>query len=111
MVQIPKTPPGASGSRAFDPLQKLQNELQQPKINQANEQYKTFTETLKGFVEDVNNLQTEAGRSVEKLLTGEIKDVHDVMVAVEKAGTSFELMMEIRNKMIDAYHEILRMQV
>ncbi|RKY86908.1 flagellar hook-basal body complex protein FliE, partial [candidate division KSB1 bacterium] len=46
-----------------------------------------------------------------KLLTGEIKDVHDVMVAVEKANTSFELMMEIRNKMLDAYREIMRMQV
>lgn len=72
---------------------------------------KSFEETLKGFISDVNNLQQDAGKSVEKLLTGEIKDVHDVMVAVEKAGTSFELMMEIRNKMIDAYREVMRMQI
>ncbi len=71
----------------------------------------TFGETLNGFMKDVNNLQIDAGKSVEKLLTGEIKDVHDVMVAVEKAGTSFELMMEIRNKMLDAYREVMRMQV
>src|SRR3989339_765042 len=70
---------------------------------------RTFEETLKGFINDVNELQQDAGKSVEKLLTGEIKDVHDVMVAVEKAGTSFELMMEIRNKMIDAYREVIRM--
>ena len=62
-------------------------------------------------LKDVNELQADAGEHVEKLLTGEIKDVHDVMIAVEKAGTSFELMMELRNKMIDAYREVMRMQV
>ncbi len=72
---------------------------------------RTFEETLKGFITDVNELQQDAGKSVEKLLTGEIKDVHDVMVAVEKAGTSFELMMEVRNRMIDAYREVMRMQL
>ncbi len=71
----------------------------------------SFDNTLKGFINDVDQAQKFAGESVEKLLTGEIKDIHDVMVAVEKAGTSFELMMEIRNKMIDAYREIMRMQV
>lgn len=72
---------------------------------------RTFEETLSGFLRNVNELQHDASTHVEKLLTGEIKDVHDVMVAVEKAGTSFELMMEIRNKMIDAYREVMRMQV
>ena len=71
----------------------------------------SFANTLKGFVEDVNRLQNESGEMVNKLLTGEIKDVHDVMVALQKAGTSFELMMEVRNKMIDAYREVMRMQV
>ena len=71
----------------------------------------SFDKTLEGFINDVDQAQKFAGESVEKLLTGEIKDIHDVMVAVEKAGTSFELMMEIRNKMIDAYREIMRMQV
>jgi len=71
----------------------------------------SFEQTLKGFVKDVDQAQKFAGESVEKLLTGEIKDIHDVMIAVEKAGTSFELMMEIRNKMVDAYREVMRMQV
>ncbi len=70
-----------------------------------------FEQTLKKFIEDVDQAQKFAGESVEKLMTGEIKDIHDVMIAVEKAGTSFELMMEIRNKMIDAYREIMRMQI
>jgi flagellar hook-basal body complex protein FliE len=83
----------------------------QSNVLKAQPQYKSFQETLVDFVNDVNKLQKNAEVSVQKLLTGEIKDVHDVMIAVEKAGTSFELMMEIRNKMIDAYHEILRIQM
>jgi len=82
-----------------------------PTQGQSQIEGKDFKETLNEFMSDVNELQKDAGKSVEKLLTGEIKDVHDVMVAVEKANTSFELMMEIRNKMLDAYREIMRMQV
>ena len=81
-----------------------------PKIDQKPKNV-SFGDTLKNFVNDVNDLQFDADKSVERLLTGEIKDIHDVMIAVEKAGVSFELMMEIRNKMIDAYNEFMRMQV
>jgi len=83
-----------------------------PKLNQESKVGNvSFGDTLKQFVNDVNDLQFEAKESVQRLLTGEIKDAHDVMIAVEKAGMSFELMMEIRNKMIDAYNEFMRMQV
>ncbi|MCK4966087.1 flagellar hook-basal body complex protein FliE [bacterium] len=71
----------------------------------------SFEDTMKKFINDVDSAQKYAGESVEKLMTGEIKDIHDVMIAVQKAGTSFELMMEMRNKMIEAYREVMRMQV
>lgn len=70
-----------------------------------------FDDILKNFVNDVNDMQMIAKESIEKLSAGEITDVHQVMVAVEKAGVSFDLMMEIRNKMMEAYQEIMRMQV
>jgi len=85
--------------------------IQLPKEQESIKKEVNFEQTLKKFIKDVDEAQKFAGESVEKLLTGEIKDIHDVMIAVEKAGTSFELMMEIRNKMIDAYREIMRMQV
>ncbi len=85
--------------------------IQLPKEQESIKKEVNFEQTLKKFINDVDEAQKFAGESVEKLLTGEIKDIHDVMIAVEKAGTSFELMMEIRNKMIDAYREIMRMQV
>lgn len=71
----------------------------------------SFGETLTQAVRDVNALQGEAGKAVQRMVSGEATDMHEVMIAAEKAKTSFELLMEIRNKTIDAYREIMRMQV
>ena len=71
----------------------------------------SFGETLSKAITDVNSLQAEAGKAVDKMVVGEAVDLHEVMIAVEKAKTSFDLLMEIRNKTIDAYREIMRMQV
>ena len=66
----------------------------------------TFSDTLKGFIKDVNHMQNHADKSIEKMVAGEITDVHQVMVAVEEANTAFSLMMELRNKMLDAYYKV-----
>jgi flagellar hook-basal body complex protein FliE len=71
----------------------------------------SFNDTLRGFIKDVNHMQNHADKSIEKMVAGEITDVHQVMVAVEEANTAFSLMMELRNKMLDAYQEVMRMQV
>lgn len=71
----------------------------------------SFGETLQRAIADVNTLQSEAGKAVEKMVVGEAVDLHEVMIAVEKARTSFDLLMEIRNKTMEAYREIMRMQV
>jgi len=73
--------------------------------------HQTFATTLTQAMGDVNTLQSEAGAAVNRLVSGEATDLHDVMIAVEKAKTSFDLLMEIRNKAIDAYRELMRMQV
>ena len=56
-------------------------------------------------------LQAEADTAVKQLVAGEVKDVTDAMVAVEKADLSFQTMMAVRNKMVAAYEEIMRMNV
>jgi flagellar hook-basal body complex protein FliE len=71
----------------------------------------SFGNVLNQALSDVNNLQQQAGQAVEKMVTGEATDLHGVMVAVEKARTSFDLLMEVRNKAIDVYRELMRMQV
>ena len=70
-----------------------------------------FGDTLKEFVHDVNGLHKEAGESVKQLVAGETNDLHEVMIAVQKAGVATELMIQIRGKMLEAYREIMRMQV
>ncbi|RMD97605.1 MAG: flagellar hook-basal body complex protein FliE [Calditrichaeota bacterium] len=71
----------------------------------------SFADTLKSFLKDVNQLQTEAADNVEALISGETVDVHDVMIAMEKASVGFEMVMEIRNKLLEAYQELMRTQV
>jgi|PlaIllAssembly_1097288.scaffolds.fasta_scaffold238447_3 flagellar hook-basal body complex protein FliE len=70
----------------------------------------SFGRTLNQAAKDVNLLQSETGKAVNKLAVGEKVDLNEVMVAVEKARASFNQLTEIRNKMMDAYREILKMQ-
>jgi len=71
----------------------------------------SFKDTLKEAIQQVNALQEEASETTQQFVTGEITDLHQVMIATEKARVALELMLEIRNKMVDAYQEIMRMQV
>ncbi len=70
----------------------------------------SFEDTLKKFLGDVNSMQNQADATIEKFVAGEIKDVHQVTSALEEARTSFNLMLEIRNKTMEAYQEMMRMQ-
>ena len=71
----------------------------------------SFGQMLKGSLERVSQLQKEADASVTDLATGKQTDIHQTMIAVEKADVSFELLMQIRNKLISAYESIMRMPV
>jgi flagellar hook-basal body complex protein FliE len=69
-----------------------------------------FVETLRGAMDQVNELQNTADIKAGALLEGNGMDVHSAMIAVEKADLSFQLMMQVRNKIVAAYQEISRMQ-
>ena len=70
-----------------------------------------FKSVLLDSLDEVNRLQTEADRGVQRLLTGETDNVAEVLAAVNKAGIAFDLLMEIRNKLTDAYREIQEMRL
>lgn len=70
-----------------------------------------FKNTISNFVNEVNDLQVKAGESIENFASGKVENVHEVMIAMSKAEVSFKFMMETRNKLIDAYKEIMKMQV
>ncbi len=72
---------------------------------------KDFKSILLDSLDEVNRLQREADTGVQKLLTGETDNVSEVLAAVNKAGVAFDLLMEVRNKLADAYREIQQMRV
>jgi flagellar hook-basal body complex protein FliE len=96
---------------SIGPLQNKIEKSSQPSIQTQKTGVPSFKETLKTFMKDVNEMQLKADESINKMVAGEITDVHQVMTAVEEASTAFNMMMEIRNKVMDAYQEILRMRL
>jgi flagellar hook-basal body complex protein FliE len=71
----------------------------------------TFVDALKDSIKKAGELEKEADKEVEKLAKMESDDVTSTMIAIEKADLTFQLMMQVRNKIINAYEEIMRMQV
>lgn len=71
-----------------------------------------FSQLLKQSVNAVNETQQHAGKLTEQFQAGNPNtDLAQVMVALEKASVSFEAMKQVRNKLVDAYQEIMRMQI
>ncbi len=72
---------------------------------------KDFKTILLDSLEEVNRLQHEADQGVQRLLTGRTDNVAEVITAVNKAGVAFDLLMEIRNRLTEAYRQVQQMQV
>jgi len=70
----------------------------------------SFSETLKSFYSQVNDQINEANQKSEEFATGKHYDLHEIMIATEKANISFRLLLQIRNKLLEGYQEIMRMQ-
>lgn len=88
--------------------------LTPPKITDTNPvsiSKQGFGDILKSTVEQVNASQLSGDKAIENLQTGEAKHLHEVMIAVEEADVSLRLLVQMRNKALTAYEEIMRMQV
>lgn len=62
-------------------------------------------------IDQVDAAQTEASGQVESFIAGEQENLHEVMIKLNQARTAFQLMVEVRNKMMDTYQELFRMQI
>lgn len=69
---------------------------------------KGFDKILTDYLKQVNKLQHQSGKAIQQLATGNKENIHETMIAIEKASISFQMMMQIRNKIIEAYEEIKR---
>ena len=70
-----------------------------------------FEKMVTGLVSDVAAKQAAAGDSVSGLLSGQNVSLHQTMIAMEEASISFQLMVEVRNKLLESYQELMRMQI
>jgi flagellar hook-basal body complex protein FliE len=70
-----------------------------------------FADVLKESIEKVNSIQSEADQAIKGLSTGQVNNIHETMIAIEKANLSFNMMVQVRNKLVSAYEEIMRTQV
>nr|WP_106784188.1 flagellar hook-basal body complex protein FliE [Lysinibacillus timonensis] len=75
------------------------------------EAQQNFAGLLKDAISSVNNQQIQSDKMTEKLITGQDVDLHEVMIASQKASITLNATMEVRNKVIDAYQEIMRMSL
>jgi len=70
-----------------------------------------FAETLRGFLQEVNALQLRAGDLTEAFARGEVRDLHEVVLAQQEAAASLRLLLQMRDRIVAAYQEIMRMPV
>ncbi len=71
----------------------------------------SFGDVLNQFVGEVNDKQIASGQAVNDLLSGKDIPLHQAMIAMQEAGVAFQLMVEVRNKLLEGYQELMRMQV
>lgn len=95
-----------TSSDRYQPL--IQQKFPQQEVSDTEN---TFADTLKSFVNEVDTQQKDSIKLTESFIKGDNVDMHDVMIAGQKAKTSFQLLMELRTKGLDLYREVLRMQV
>ncbi len=103
---------GAGVSNPISPkeLESLGNPAAAPeKANSVGEA--NFGDVLGKMVEEVNTKQMSAGQAVRDLQSGQNVSLHQAMIAMEEASVSFQLMVEVRNKLLESYQELMRMQI
>ncbi len=71
----------------------------------------SFGNMLDGLVQNVSAKQTEATELTKKVLLGDSDQLHQSVIAMQEAGVAFTLMVEVRNKLVESYQELMRMQV
>ncbi|NPA66424.1 MAG: flagellar hook-basal body complex protein FliE [Epsilonproteobacteria bacterium] len=85
--------------------------LQQKNNLNTQENSGGFADKLKEALEDVNELQEKGDEAMADMATGQVKDLHQAAIAIGKAEMSMKMMLEIRNKALNAYKELSRTQL
>lgn len=81
------------------------------KTNNTTNKATDFSNMLNEALERVNDLQTESTKATESFINGETDNIHSVMLSSSKANLALQMTIQVRNKVMDAYNEIMNMQV
>ena len=97
-------------------LQDMQGQMQKLSDKAANNTDKdregpSFMDHLKEGMNDVNSLSKQADTMATDLASGKSQNIHETMLAATQAELSFNLMVQVRNKVLEAYQEVMRMQI
>jgi flagellar hook-basal body complex protein FliE len=95
----------------FSELEKLSPGILPRSIEATGPATGSFEQVMGGLVHEVSVRQAAAGEAVTGLLSGQNVSLHQTMIAMEEASISFQLMVEVRNKMLESYQELMRMQI
>lgn len=88
-----------------------QDLLKNKTLNSAENTKTNFAEELRAALGNVNQMQLDSEKAMSDIATGSVKDLHQAAIAIDKAEISMKLMLEVRNKAINAYKEITRTQM
>ena len=105
---------GAAQSIPLQDLQKLNTDLAPQTVGGAASSSSTggtFQNVLGNFVNEVNGQQAAASDAMSGLMSGKNVSLHQAMISMEEASVSFQMMVEVRNKLLDSYQELMRMQI
>jgi len=124
MTPVPAITPAAAGVLPYGNMAaadttrlpatgiEMPEELSQPPgVNSTQPANESFSSMLSQMVSDVNAAQVNSAQAVSALQSGQNVPLHQAVIAMEEANVSFQLMVEVRNRVLDAYQEIMRMQV
>lgn len=89
-------------------LELLKSASQEPAVDNSRESFGAY---LKNSFNEVNQMLATSDKKAAELSVGKSENLHDAMISFEKADTAFKLLVQVRNRAIEAYHEIMRMQV
>ncbi|MDF2549352.1 MAG: fliE [Chlamydiales bacterium] len=89
----------------------IKDDIEMPKLSEVGfDTQNDFGKVLKRYLQQVNDAQFYSDQKIEDLVAGRTENLHEVMIAMNEAETAFEMMMEARNKLSEAYHELVRIQ-
>lgn len=97
-------------AEALQTFSKAEKNIQNAGLDKSGASSNEFAEVLKSSLEQVNNMQTERSSMITSFASGENQNVHELMISMQKAGLAMNMTAAVRNKVLEAYKELTRMQ-